>query len=126
MDQGDTLLTEKPRVMIVDSSEESRAVLRTLVERQGAEAVEVGRADLAAELVRQHRPDIIVFDAESDNSAAQEATRRLGITAENQDTPIIVLGTVCRRSLQLPTGQFVPKPYHYGPLVRKIEGLLAG
>ena len=34
-------------------------------------------------------------------------------------------GDVAARSDLLPPGEFVRKPYHYGPLIRKIEELLA-
>ena len=114
-----------PRVLIVDSSDESREVLSTLLELRGAETVESERAEQAAQLADRHQPDLIVFDADSDGSKRHEATRRLGAAAEVAETPIIVLGSVHRRDESLPTGQFVPKPYHYGPLIRRIEDLLA-
>jgi DNA-binding response OmpR family regulator len=112
--------------MIVDDSDESRTVLRALVERQGAVALEVESADSAADLAHRLRPAVIVFDVESDRTAEREAAQRLALVAQDHDMPVIVLGTIPRQSLGFPTGQFVAKPYHYGPLVRRIRGLLAG
>lgn len=114
-----------PRVLIVDESEESRQVLSELLHRWGAETVQLPQADAAAEYARQHRPDLIVYDAESDHSDTCEATRRLADTAQGNDTPVIVLGSVTRSGKDIPAGQFVAKPYHYGPLIRRIEDLLA-
>ena len=122
---GDLLLSTSPRVLIVDESDESREVLSELLERRGAVAVGTDRADKAAELTREHHPDIIVFDAETDHSDCYDASRRLAAVARSHETPVIVLGSVRRGNSGLPSGQFVAKPYHYGPLLRKIEGLLA-
>ena len=81
--------------------------------------------DRAAELADEHRPDVIVLDAECDHTATREATVRLARAASTYDTPLIVLGNARRPHLQLAGGQFVAKPYHYGPLIRRIEELLA-
>lgn len=114
-----------PRVLIVDESEECRAVLSELLARRGAVAVQSGRADQAAELAQRHRPKLIVFDAESDHTVSREAMRDLARTAGSNHTPVIVLGSVRRDEMRFPGGQFVAKPYHYGPLVRTIDELLA-
>jgi CheY-like chemotaxis protein len=114
-----------PRVLIVDESAESQEVLRELLGRQGALTVPARRAEQAAELARQHRPDLIVYDAESDHSESLEATRQLVEAASTSDTPVIVLGSVRRYGNVLRDGQFVAKPYHYGQLIRRIEDLLA-
>jgi DNA-binding response OmpR family regulator len=118
-------LSTSPCVLIVDESDESREVLSELLERHGAVAVGTDRADKAAELTCEHRPDIIVFDVESDHSDCYDASRRLAVVAKSNETPVIMLGSVRRGNSGLPSGQFVAKPYHYGPLLRKIESLLA-
>ena len=114
-----------PRVLIVDESDESQEVLRELLLRRGAEAVGARRAEQAAELARQHRPDLIVFDAESDHSDSLDATRQLVDAARSAATPVIILGNVRRHRKMARSGQFVAKPYHYGYLLRRIEDLLA-
>ena len=118
-------MSTSPCVLIVDESDESREVLSELLERHGAVAVGTDRADKAAELTYEHHPDIIVFDVESDHSDCYDASRRLAVVAKSNETPVILLGSVRRGNFGLPSGQFVAKPYHYGPLLRKIEGLLA-
>jgi CheY-like chemotaxis protein len=114
-----------PRVLIVDESAESRDILRTLLERHGAATIEAERPDEAVELANLHRPHLIVLDVESDHSNGGAATDALRAAACQFDTPVVILGTVSQRRGQIPGGQFVAKPYHYGPLIRKIEGLLA-
>ena len=114
-----------PRVLIVDESDESRAVLSELLERRGAIAFQSDQVEEAAKLAELNQPDLIVFDAESDHSDSREPTHRLVAAANSNDTPLIVLGSVRRDKIGVPGEQYVAKPYHYGPLIRTIEDSLA-
>jgi len=111
--------------LIVDRTPETRAVLRALVERAGAEAVEANRPEQAIALAKRQTPDLIVLDTDSDRSADHASTRDLGATAGLTNTPIVVLGALERENPCAKAGQVVAKPYHYAPLVRRIEALLA-
>jgi two-component system KDP operon response regulator KdpE len=118
-------LAALPRILIVDASRESRDILRLLLEHRGATTIEADRAEQAADLADRFHPDLIVFDAESDQSGTGEPTNDLRKAACRNDTPIVILGKVRQPHGDFPTGQFVAKPYHYGPLIRKIDDLLA-
>jgi CheY-like chemotaxis protein len=111
--------------LIVDESAESRDILCTLLERHGATTIEAQRPEQAIRLASLHRPHLILLDAESDHSSRGVATDELRATANQADTPIVILGTVSQRGGQIPGGQIIAKPYHYGSLIRKIEDLLA-
>lgn len=113
-----------PRVLIVDELAESREVLAALLARRGATTIEARRADQAAQLANLHHIDLIVFDADSDYSHSGRASAELHAAAGRQGTPIVILGTLPPPNRPI-GGQFIAKPYHYGPLVRTIEGLLA-
>jgi DNA-binding response OmpR family regulator len=112
-------------VLIVDQSAESRDVLRMLLERRGATTIEARRPEQAVQLAHLHRPDLIVFDAESDRSDSGSAGNALEAAATQTDTPIVILGRISPPDGRIRGRQFVAKPYHYGPLIRKIESLLA-
>jgi DNA-binding response OmpR family regulator len=112
-------------VLIIDRSAESREVLRTLLERQGAATLEAERLEQALPLADQFRPDLIVLDVDSDHSATGDATKILREAVGRTDTPIVILGRLRRPCGDLPAGQILAKPYHYGALIRKIDGLLA-
>ena len=76
----------------------------------------------------QHHPDIIMLDLEIDDQFARDALaddfQRRVASPSNTAAPF---GQVARRVRQkYPAGQFVNKPYHYAPLIRKIEALLEG
>jgi PleD family two-component response regulator len=121
----DNRLKLAPRVLIVDESADSREVLRTLLARRGALTIEARQPDQALQLTQLHQPDLIVFDADSDHTAGGIGAANLKAAASRNGTPIVILGTVRDARKPPSSGQFVPKPYHYGPLINKIENLLA-
>jgi CheY-like chemotaxis protein len=110
--------------LIVDESAESREILRALLERHGATTIETRRPEQAIQLADLHRPHLILMDAESDRSNCGAATEALRAVARRIDTSVVILGTLSRYGGRYPADQFVAKPYHYGPLIRKIESLL--
>ena len=87
--------------------------------------IEAERPEQASNWPDLHRPDLIVLDAESDHSATRHPTDDFASAAGRSDTPIVILGKLRQLRGQIPAGQIVAKPYHYGPLIRKIDGLLA-
>ena len=117
-------MVNKPRVLIVDASRESRDILRTLLTRQGTETLETSEVHAAGLIADRERPDLIVCDADGDPSPANAATQQLARQASRSDIPIVVLGTVRRDFKPLLAGDLVTKPYHYAPLIRRIERLL--
>jgi DNA-binding response OmpR family regulator len=118
-------LSSLSQVLIVDESAESREILRTLLVLRGATTIEALRPDQAAELADLHRFDLILFDADSDRSSSGADTESLKDAANRNGTPIVILGTLRNGRKQPTSDQFFTKPYHYGPLIRKIEDLLA-
>lgn len=117
-------LRSRPSVLIVDQSAENREVLKTALAGRGTKIWEAEGATQGFELARRHHPDVIVLDLEIAQSAP-EAVRAELVNLAGRPTPIVLLGTAKRVTQNFPTGQFVAKPYHYGPLIRKIEELLA-
>ena len=120
--EGVTLDNQRS-VLIVDSSEETREVLQTALERHGVRTFSTGRARQGIELARLHRPDLIVLDLELDASSPENLSAPFAEQSEATHAPLVLLGSVSRER-PLPAGEFVAKPYHYGPLIRRIEELL--
>jgi len=138
----------QPSVLIVDRSAETREVLQTALERRGVKTLAAGGSTSGLKLAREHQPDLIVLDLEIENPAADQfsapsfgtnppvdadaspAINGIINTPSLQNTSyqprLVLLGNLRRWRERLPNGEFVAKPYHYGPLIRKIEELLAG
>ena len=120
-------MSSQRSILIVDHSPESREVFRTAFGRDGTTVLEAALPDEALLLARQHTPDVILMDVEADrphSASGSTALREIGETARARSTPLVVLATARRQIQQLPSGEFVSKPYHYGPLIRRIEELL--
>ena len=109
-------------VLIVDESADSREVLRTVLEHRGLRILEASQPREGLELARQHQPDLIVLDLEPD-STPPEFPSELAAQSTHQ-TPLVLLGSARRIAAHPHVGEFVAKPYHYAPLIRRIEQLL--
>ena len=119
-------LDEQRSVLIVDPSEETREVLQTALRRRGVRTFAASRTESGLELAGRHHPDVIVLDLELDESASESLSNSLGEQSRLEHTPMIFLGKARRRQPAVAHGEFVAKPYHYAPLIRRIEGLLEG
>lgn len=116
-------MVHRASVLIVDTSAEAREILRTALERRGMQTLEASGPQLGINLARRHHPDLIVLDLETATVEGDQAAQQFQQALGNVETPLVVLGTA-RRAGKLPTGEFVAKPYHYAPLINKIEQLL--
>jgi DNA-binding response OmpR family regulator len=84
---------------------------------------EAARADDGLALARKHRPDLIVLDLELASTHDGPRPNDFAALAHGGETPVVLLGSA-RRETAAPPRQFVAKPYHYQPLILKIEQLL--
>jgi DNA-binding response OmpR family regulator len=93
--------------------------------RRGVQTFSASRVRHGLQMARRFRPDVIVLDLETDESRPAQAAPVAQQWLASR-VPLVLLGSL-RRGAQAPgCGEFVPKPYHYGPLIRRIEGLLYG
>ena len=112
-------------VLIVDGCPETQEVLRTALERRGLRILAATRARRGLELARRHQPDLIVLDLEVDDSGAEDVGAPFVRESGRRHTPLIMLGTVRRHRTDPSGGEFILKPYHFGPLIHRIEELLS-
>jgi DNA-binding response OmpR family regulator len=112
-------------VLVVDRCEETREVLTTALARRGVRILAARGVQQGQQLARDQRPDLIVLDLETEDSPPEEICSCFTMGAEGRSPPLVVLGTVRRRQGDSFPGEIVGKPYHYGPLIRKIEELLS-
>jgi CheY-like chemotaxis protein len=111
-------------VLIVDTSTEAREVLRTALERRGWRIFEAAQPDQGLQIARQHHPDVIVVDLETEHDP-DDVTHEFASTLPERPINLLLIGSAQRRPNHSGEGQFIAKPYHYGPLIRRIESLLA-
>lgn len=134
-------MTKSATVLVIDPLEETRQVLQTVLPRRGLRIVTARRTAEGLRLAQAHRPDLIVLDGDAlgdetgevtstaHNRSIDQTNSSTALCAalagdENTNTPVLILS-----SAKLPAGGdrslHLRKPYHYGPLIHKIESLLA-
>ena len=111
-------------VLVVDPSAENREVLRTVLHQRGLQCYEANEAHSGLALARQHHPDVIVLDVDSDNVLSGSMESQLRQELDRESSSLIILGKLRRDSL-LPASRVLSKPYHFAPLVHTIEELAA-
>lgn len=120
-----------PSVLIVDQSEDSREVLRTILGRRGVRIWEAQDGSCGLALARDHHPRVIVLDVDAvagpacgdDAADDYDLCDEYAQQADQDRTSLVLLGTARRPGDA--AREFIKKPYHYGGLIRKIEELLA-
>lgn len=116
----------KRSVLIVDPSPETREVLETALQRHGVETYSAQGTREGLVLADTHQPDLIVLDLEVEAGTPDEVLAPFVTRTSTESTRLVVLGAARRRQTTHYEGEVVAKPYHYGPLVRRIEALLNG
>ncbi len=119
-----TPLRHAKRVLIVDRSDDSRDVIRTILERRGVEIYEALSARAGLEIVRQQRPDVIVLDLETDAADDVQVQAAYDDELATNKAEMVILGNL-RRDQFHADRHLVRKPYHYGALIEKIEQLVS-
>lgn len=120
------MVSHKRRVLIVDASSENREVLATALERRGCSILTASRPDRGLELAQRHHPDVIVLDLEENADSPEALCAPFARRTDAAVPRLVVLGSVRTGTMGLGDGAIVAKPYHYAPLIRKIEELLDG
>lgn len=111
-------------VLIVDASDETREVLKTALEHHGYHARATARADIGLKAAREDCPSIIILSLEAADPDDSAISSGFSDHARTQKASLVVIGAAKRAAKAFPDAEFVPEPYHFGPLIRRIEELL--
>ena len=112
-------------VLIVDASQDSRDVLRTVLERPGTVVLEAGAAREGLQLAARHRPRVIVLDLEAERADEVAVQETFDAYRTVHPGALVVLGKARRYTDGRAETCMLSKPYHYRELVRTIEQFLA-
>ena len=121
--EGPALVSQRS-VLIVDGSEENREVLKTALERKGCRILSASRAEQGLQLAQEHHPDVIVLDLEFSKTSDEDLCEPFARETDASSAQLVILGFTRRPREGNSMGEFVSKPYHYAPLIRRIEQLL--
>lgn len=116
-------MNDRRVVLVVDRSGETREVLQTALQRRGVATLAAAEPRRGVQLAAEHRPAVIVLDLDGDDVQPEWFAPQYP-SPDGRPTHMILLGSVRRGRCTAAAGDFFAKPYHYGPLIRKIEELL--
>jgi DNA-binding response OmpR family regulator len=111
------------RVVIVEALSDARDVLCASLNRRGLVAYSTSEANEGLELARQHHPDVIVFDVEAAAADSELVQQRLESESRREHSDLVILGRA-RFLPDVPRDRVIAKPYHFAPLIHKIEQIV--
>jgi CheY-like chemotaxis protein len=82
---------ERPLVLVVEDHEDTRFMLRYLMENRGCIVVEAGDGESAVRLTETMNPDLILMDSSLPKLDGLTATRRIRQLPTRKGIPIIIL-----------------------------------
>lgn len=116
----------KPLVLVVEDHEDTRFMLKYLLERRGCRVALAGDGETAVRLAGQARPDLILMDATLPLMDGLTATRRIRKTNALARVPVVFLSGHAEapfRAAALEAGgdDYLIKPFEIGQLERVLE-----
>jgi PAS domain S-box-containing protein len=115
-----------PRTLVVDDAPNNRGWLKDLLTSVGFLVREAESGEEAIRLCREWQPQLILIDIRMPGMDGREATRLIRANAKIQ-RPIIIALTASamaedrESAMQAGVDDFLPKPFHEGDLLEKIQ-----
>lgn len=81
-------------VLLVEDLDDSRFMLRRLLELEGFDVIEAKDGAFALEALRKHSCDVVLLDLRLPNIDGFQVTRALRATTQFQSLPIIILSAL--------------------------------
>jgi CheY-like chemotaxis protein len=87
----------RPRILVVDDSEDMRTLLREVLELQGYEVVTAGSSGRALTLMTQRRPDLVITDLMMPGMSGFSLRSIMLRRPELADVPVVILSAYWAR-----------------------------
>lgn len=115
----------KPLVLIADDQEHAVILLRRIFQRDGFEVESAKDGEIALEMARSLRPDLILMDVQMPKVDGFEVTRQLREDPATARIPVIFVTAAAREptdvahGLNLGADDYMRKPYDYHELLAR-------
>jgi two-component system chemotaxis response regulator CheY len=120
------LIKKNPKVVIVDDSEFSRAMISEMLDKEGwIEVVgEAGNADDGAKIISEKKPDIAIIDIVMPKISGLDLAK--SVNNSLPDTGIIIISSLAQEhviidSIGAGALDFIQKPFSKEELINSIE-----
>jgi DNA-binding response OmpR family regulator len=119
----------KKVVMIVDDEPTIVTIVEDLLQLKGFDALSAGDAEEAEQVIRKHRPDLILLDVMMPKLSGFDFCKKLKSVPEYRDIPVIFL-TVMNKPEDMAKGKeigaadYIPKPFDPTDLIARVKKIL--
>ena len=119
-------MSTHPLVLVVEDHEDTRFLLRTILEVRGVRVIEAENGETAIALTQSLQPDLILMDGALPLLDGFAATRRIRGLASASDVPIVFLSGHAQpaseaRAFAAGCTDYLVKPFAVGELERMLE-----
>lgn len=121
--------TERPTILVVDDSEQTRVMLTGYLEAQNFRVLTAVNGREGLELAQQHRPQLIVMDLVMPEKDGHEALDALAASSDTQEIPVIIIsgkGSRLDQVLSYDKGAYfyLEKPFDLKLIVQRARELI--
>ncbi|GMV66226.1 MAG: response regulator [Candidatus Omnitrophica bacterium] len=121
--------TERPTILVVDDSEQTRVMLTGYLEAQNFRVLTAVNGREGLELAQQHRPQLIVMDLVMPEKDGHEALDALAASPDTQEIPVIIIsgkGSRLDQVLSYDKGAYfyLEKPFDLKLIVQRARELI--
>lgn len=118
--------TFKASILVVEDHEDTRFLLRTLLEMHGASVIEADNGEMAIALVKNVHLDLILMDGTLPLLDGFETTRRIREFTSTSEVPIVFLSGHAEpaaeaKAFAVGCTDYLVKPFVLGDLNRVLE-----
>jgi two-component system cell cycle response regulator DivK len=118
------------RILIIEDTEDNRAILRDLLIHAGFEPIEADDGESGVEMAATCRPDLILMDIQLPVMDGYEATARIKADPDLRHIPILAVSSYAQsgdaaKAIAAGCSGYVAKPYSPRALLARIREVLA-
>ena len=118
-------------ILIVEDNELNMRLLNDVLEAHGYSIIKTDQGEVAVELARRERPDVILMDIQLPDISGLEATRRLKDDAATRDIPVIAVTAFAmsgdeKKIRESGADAYVSKPIMLQPFLALLESYAGG
>jgi signal transduction histidine kinase len=129
LDPGPVAGPEHTILYVEDNPSNLRLVERVLARRGGVRLLTAGEGETVQELVRQHRPDLVLLDLHLPGIDGEEVLRRLKADPRTADLPVVMVSADVtpwyrERLLEGGAHDYLTKPLDVPRFLEVVNGLL--
>ena len=119
----------KKTALIVEDNALNLKLMRDLLEASGIDTLQTKDGTRALEMVREHRPDIVLMDIQLPDVSGLDVTRQLKADAELRDIPIIAVTALALRGdeervLEAGCDAYISKPISVASFLDEVRNFL--